>query len=107
MNIYDVLAYIAYAKPPISREKRVQLHRAEILKQYEAREGIFLEFVLAQYIKAGVYELDSEKLPRLIELKYHAVSDAVKELGDIQRIREMFLGLQRALPATKEKSCKA
>ena len=41
----------------------------------------FLDFVLAQYVKQGVGELDQAKLPHLLELKYRAVSDAAAELG--------------------------
>lgn len=96
-DIYDVLAYIAYARAPLSRVQRVELRRNKILANHGSREGVFLEFVLAQYVKAGVAELDTEKLRHLIELKYHALTDAVKELGDIQKIRSMFLGFQPIL----------
>ena len=30
----------------------------------------FLEFVISKYIETGVDELDQEKLPHLLELKY-------------------------------------
>ena len=43
-------------------------------------EGKLLEFVLSKYIETGVDELDQEKLPRLLELKYHSVSDAIETL---------------------------
>ncbi len=54
----------------------------------EAFEGIdrqqeFIDFVLEQYIKAGVGELNRTKLPQLLELKYHTVRDAVNELGSV------------------------
>ena len=42
-------------------------------------------------------ELDDQKLPHLIELKYHAVADAVAELGQVATIREMFIGFQKHL----------
>jgi len=35
---------------------------------------------LGHYIAEGVAELDQEKLPHLLELKYHAVADAVESL---------------------------
>lgn len=100
-DIYDVLAYIAYARAPISRGERVELHRSEILHRHGSRERLFLEFVLSQYVKTGVEELDTEKLPHLIELKYHALADAVKELGDIKKIRDIFLGFQPILYSTE------
>lgn len=53
--------------------------------------------MLGQYVKEGVGELDSEKLPTLLELKYQAVSDAVAELGKIALMRELFVGFQKFL----------
>ena len=41
--------------------------------------------------------IHSDKLPALLELKYHAVSDAVAELGGVAVIREAFVGFQRYL----------
>ena len=52
----------------------------------------FLEFVLEQYIQEGVGELDRSKLPKLLELKYHAVRDAVTQLGSVATISEVFIG---------------
>ena len=45
-----------------------------------------IRFVLEQYIKAGVGELDRAKLPQLLELKYNAIRGAVVELGSITEI---------------------
>ena len=41
--------------------------------------------------------LDQEKLPDLLELKYHSVPDAVNVLGSISVIREVFIGFQEHL----------
>jgi type I restriction enzyme R subunit len=49
-----------------------------------------------------VGELDDEKLPRLIDLKYHAVADAVSELGQVAAIRKMFIGFQKHLYGRRE-----
>ncbi|MDT8896454.1 hypothetical protein RSO41_17535 [Halomonas sp. I1] len=45
----------------------------------------------------GVGELDTGKLPQLIELKYRSVGDAIRELGPADQIREVFVGFQRHL----------
>ncbi|MCP5437621.1 MAG: hypothetical protein H6960_05600 [Chromatiaceae bacterium] len=55
----------------------------------------FLDFGLAQYLKEGVSELDQDKLPELLELKFHAVANAAQELGGETRIREAFVGFQQ------------
>ncbi len=44
-----------------------------------------------------VIETDREKLPDLLELKYHSVGDAVDELGEVSQIREAFIGFQEYL----------
>ena len=53
--------------------------------------------MLEQYIKEGVGELDREKLPQLLELKYHNVRDAVEQLGSVKSISEVFIGFQQYL----------
>ncbi len=92
-----MLAYIAYASPPISRRERVIAHKSLILSRYTGKQQEFLDFVLEQYIKAGVGELDRAKLPQLLELKYHAVRDAVDELGSVANISEVFISFQQYL----------
>ena len=53
--------------------------------------------MLEHYVQRGNGELDTEKLPHLIELKYNTVSDAVAELGPAKDIRDVFVGFQRHL----------
>jgi hypothetical protein len=96
-DVFDVLAYIAFALPPITREERVQARRARIFSQYDGNIQAFLDFELAQYIKEGVGELDQAKLPDLLALKYRAIGDATEQLGGAPRIREAFVGFQRHL----------
>jgi type I restriction enzyme, R subunit len=96
-DLYDVLAYIAYAAAPISRIDRVIAHKSLIFSRYIGKQQEFLDFVLEQYVKAGVGELDRAKLPQLLELKYHNVRDAVAELGSVSSISEVFIGFQEYL----------
>lgn len=57
-----------------------------------------MEFVLAQYVKQGVDELDQEKLSPLLKLKYNnAIADAFVELGKPEQVRRVFVGFQRHL----------
>lgn len=96
-DVYDVLAHVAFLKKPISREERVEAHKDKIFEHYEEKQQVFLDFVLNQYIQEGVTELDQEKLPVLLEIKYNAIDDAVSELGDIGSIRETFVEFQQYL----------
>jgi type I restriction enzyme, R subunit len=56
-----------------------------------------LDFVLSQYVKQGVEELDQDKLGKLLELKYHSLSDAEAALGGVPVIRDTFIGFQHYL----------
>lgn len=98
-DLYDVLAYIAFAFAPITRAERVNNHKKRIFDRYADKQLKFLSrsFVLDHYISQGVGELDQEKLPGLLELKYHSVGDAVAELGSVAEIRDMFFGFQEHL----------
>lgn len=98
-DLYDVLAYIAFALPIISRTERVEKSRPAIFRFCSERENEFLDFILDHYIAQGVSELDREKLPGLLELKYHSVNDAVDALGSVTEIQEMFVGFQGCLYA--------
>jgi len=90
-DLFDVLAYIAFARPPISRKARVESHRGQIFRRYDQRQQEFLQFVLDQYIRQGVEELDPEKLPQLIELRYQTVTDAMAKLGNVSNIKQCSL----------------
>lgn len=96
-DVFDVLAYIAFAMPPISRHDRVESRKPNILSSYDDKVQLFLDYVLSQYVKEGVGELDQDKLPALLQLKYRALDDAANALGGLARIREAFVGFQRRL----------
>src|ERR1700683_2255028 len=96
-DLFDVLAYIAYAGRPITRARGAESQKPRILPRYDSKLQEFLDFVLAQYVSQGVGELDQEKLGSLLELKYHTVNDAAETLGGIRAIRDAFVGSQRHL----------
>ena len=96
-DLFDVLEYVSFAMKPISREMRVAQAQEKIFSGLNDREKEFLEFVLSKYIETGVDELDQEKLPDLLTLKYQALSDAEEILGGVDNIRETFIGFQKYL----------
>ena len=93
-DLFDVLAYVAFAMAPVTRERRAAHARNMLKTEYGDQQRAFLEFVLGQYVDEGVRELDEEKLPPLVELKYGTFMDATKALGAIEDIRKMFLSFQ-------------
>ncbi len=98
-DLYDVLAYIAFALSPITRQERADTRKVSIFSHYDAKLQAFLDFVLSQYVNEGVGELDQTKLPHLLELRYRDISDAAAELGGVARIRDAFIGFQAHLYA--------
>lgn len=96
-DLFDVLDFLAYSVHPISREERVVNAKQIIFNKIDEKQKEFLEFVLSKYIESGVDELNEDKLPVLLNLKYNAIADAEKILGGVERIREMFFGFQKNL----------
>ena len=98
-DLFDVLAHVAFAIQPISREERDGSARGQIHEHFSDKQQAFLDFVLAHYVQEGVEELEQEKLTKLLRLRYHdSIPDAVADLGgDIAEIRNLFTGFQRYL----------
>lgn len=71
--------------------------QGKIFRGLDNRQKEFLEFVLSKYIESGVEELDQEKLPDLLTLKYQAIRDAEEILGGVENIRSTFIGFQKYL----------
>jgi type I restriction enzyme R subunit len=102
-DLFDVLAYIAYAVAPVTREVRAANARVYINTEFSAKQRVFLDFVLSHYVTVGVDELSQEKLTPLLRLKYNnAIADAIADLGQPDQIRSLFVGFQHYLyqPAT-------
>ena len=98
-DLFDVLAYVAFEAAPETRSARAGKVRAVMPQQFNDKQQAFVDFVLAQYVKVGVDELDGEKLSPLLKLKYSALNDAIKDLGSPEQIRQVFVGFQRHLYA--------
>lgn len=97
-DLFDVLAHVAYALPPLTREERATRAKVEISTHFNTKTQIFLDFVLSHYVTEGVHELDQEKLTPLLRLKYRdSIADAVADLGRPEDIGRVFSGFQRYL----------
>ena len=100
-DLFDVLANVAYALPPVTRAVRADQARVHINSQFNAKQSAFLDFVLSHYVTVGVEELDQSKLNPLLRLKYHdSITDAVADLGKPDEIGKVFAGFQRYLYAS-------
>lgn len=100
-DLFDVLAHVAYALPPLSREERASKAKVIISTEFNSKQQVFLDFVLSHYVSVGVEELDQEKLNPLLRLKYHnSIADALADLGRADEIGRIFAGFQKYLYST-------
>ncbi len=97
-DLFDVLAHVAYALPPIPRQQRAEHARLYIHSRFTSKQQLFLDFVLQHYVTTGVQELAQDKLTPLLRLRYqNSIADAVADLGKPEQIGELFAGFQRHL----------
>jgi len=97
-DLFDVLAHVAYALAPLTREERATKAKIIISTHFNSKQQVFLDFVLSHYVSVGVEELDQAKLTPLLRLKYHdSIADAVADLGRPDEIGKVFAGFQKYL----------
>ncbi|MFA5208417.1 MAG: DEAD/DEAH box helicase family protein [Candidatus Paceibacterota bacterium] len=96
-DLFDVLSYLSYNTPLITRQQRINNTKESILKGLDEKHKEFLDFVLSKYKEKGVEELAEEKLPILLNLKYNSPADAINILGDVSSIRSTFFDFQKNL----------
>lgn len=101
-DLFDVLAHVAYALPPVTRDVRAAGAKAHIDASFSTKQRMFLDFVLQHYVSVGVEELDQDKLTPLLRLRYHnSLADAVADLGAPEEIGQVFTGFQKFLYAPR------
>ena len=97
-DVYDVLAYVAYATETHTRAERALTAKPLIAKAFSDYKQLdFIDFILDQYVQDGVRELATSKMKSLVTLKYNTLNDAAIELGSTTVIRETFVGFQKYL----------
>jgi type I restriction enzyme R subunit len=97
-NLFDVLAHVAYALAPLTREERATRAKVAINHRFNSKQQAFLDFVLSHYVAVGVDQLDQEQLAPLLHLKYQdSIADAVADLGRPDEIGKVFSGFQKYL----------
>lgn len=96
-DLFDVLAHVAYATPPLTREERANQARQAVHRLYPDNQQVFLDFVLDHYVTEGVEELGRDKLSPLLKLKYHSIQDAISVLGPADKLGSTFAEFQRYL----------
>lgn len=96
-DLFDVLQYIAYSNPTLTRKERVESAEDNIYKFIDKKQIEFIRFVLNNYVQEGIDELDVSNLSTIINAKYGSINEAQKELGSADEIKEVFTDFQKYL----------
>lgn len=96
-DLFDVLEYVKYHFAPVMREARAVISRSIMETELTAKQMEFVDFLVQQYVVAGVDELDDSKLETLLAIKYKSATDGVAILGSVDIARNIFLTFQKHL----------
>ena len=96
-DLFDVLQYVSFANPIITRENRVSSAKSNIYNFVNDKQREFIDFILRNYIKDGEDELELSKLPTAINLKFGSISGAERNLGSLKEIQNLFVEFQKYL----------
>lgn len=96
-DLFDVLEYIAFTKPTMTREARVAMGEDNIYESLKDPQRKFVEYILSNYIAEGVDELDISNLDKVLTAKYGGLHDAKEELGGLEEIQNLFINFQKHL----------
>ena len=95
-DLLDVLEYIAYQKKPVNRAVRAQ--KAKLYTGQQTPEQMaFIQYLVSVYVKAGIDELEADRLPKLMANKYGTILEGTNALGGIEGARGTFYNFQRNL----------
>ena len=66
-------------------------------KQFIINSHEIFDYILRNYVRVGINELDLEKLDTILNAKYGGIIDAKKQLGEIKDIKNTFIDFQKYL----------
>ena len=96
-DLFDVLAYIRFSTPPMTRTDRAEAARSDGLASADENMREFLLSVLQAYEALGETELATRKLSDFLTARYGSLADAKATLGDIAAIKRAFVDVQGAI----------
>jgi type I restriction enzyme R subunit len=96
-DIYDVLAFIKFNSKLHSRIDRADHVRKSMLSRFSADQQDFIDLILKQYVNNDFTELEQEKLPDLVKLRFNTVHEGFIALGSKETTMSIFRDVQRHL----------
>ncbi|MGO7967130.1 EcoAI/FtnUII family type I restriction enzme subunit R [Rhizobium ruizarguesonis] len=96
-DLFDVLAYILFTNPPVTREERASAVGKHGIKQFDGELQALLIAILKAYVTNGERELGSKKLGQYLIARYGSVAEGRAKLGELTTIRDAYNRMQLAL----------
>ena len=96
-DLFDVLSYILFVLPPLTRETRADRVKADGLEDVSGEMRSFLRRILASYVDHGEQELTGERLGQHLMATYGGAGEGKEKLGEVSSIREAYLEMQGRL----------
>ena len=96
-DLFDVLGYVLFANPPITRKERVENLERNGLDDVDGEMREFLLRILASYAKSGEDELSAERLAQHVKAVYDNAIAGTDKLGGASVVRSAYLKMQERL----------
>ena len=96
-DLFDVLGYVLFANPPVTREERAESLEKNGLEDVDGEMRKFLLRILASYEKSGEDELSVERLTQHMKAVYGSVIAGTEKLGEASTVRSAYLKMQERL----------
>ena len=97
-DLYDVLAFISFNAPRLTRQQRADHARRKVAGEVDDKARAFIDFVLSHYVKEGFEELWLDRLGPLLELRHDSLHEGLAAIGmGASDAREVFVSFQKHL----------
>lgn len=95
-DLLDVLEYISFNVEPIQRKERAE-KTASYVATLSPQQQDFVNYIISLYIREGIEELGTSKLPEIINMKYGSITDGLVALGGLESAKKTYYDFQRNL----------
>ena len=96
-DLFDVLAYILFTMPPITRETRAETAKTTGMDTFQSELRELLVSILQSYVDKGEGELGTKKLGQYLTARFGSVGEARVKLGELAFIKDAYKRMQAAL----------
>ncbi len=96
-DLFDVLAYILFTNPPVTRAERARAAEKGALKDFDGELQALIVAILRAYVANGERELGSRKLGQYLIARYGSVAEGRAKLGELPFVKDAYKRMQAVL----------